>query len=446
MTRFPLFFKTFMIALLTLLLLIPLSMIESKISERQSLQSSVQSEIAQSASGPQTLDGPYIVVNYKLLVRTTEKDAEGKDKAFVREDGPYMAKVSPSTLKINGEANVEERNRGIYKARLYNLTSNISGDFSLPAGFGINKPLENIVVDKVYLVMGVSDSRGIRNNPPLTINNSKFQFEAGSPLSGNGMRANLGRLNINEAYQFKFSFPLELQGMTTLSITPSGEDTEMRLSSSWPHPSFGGQYLPRTRDINEMGFKALWQIPKLARNINAACTTASTACESSSPSPTIESFSVDFVDPVNIYLQSERAVKYGVMFIVLIFTAFFLFEMLRKMRIHPLQYLLVGLAMAMFFLLVISLSEHISFALAYFVSGSACVALIGTYLAGLLQSRKPAMAFSAGIALLYSVLYGVLQSEDNALLMGSLVLFTALASAMLLTRHMDWYRISESTS
>lgn len=449
MTRYPLLFKTIMIAALTLLLLIPLGMIESKISERKNIQTSVQAEVAQSASGVQTLSGPYLIINYKVRIHYTDTDALGKDHAGIRLDGPYQLKYAPKNLKINGQANVEERSRGIYKARLYNLNSNISGEFTLPVGLGIKQAPEDILIDNAYLAVDISDSRGIRNSPTATINNTQYTFEAGSPLSNSGIHANLGQLSLTNAYLLKFSFPLELQGMSTLSVVPSGDDTEMRLTSTWPHPSFGGQYLPRSREINAKGFNALWRIPKLARNnVNSACLSNLVECSQSltAQGDNKEAFSVGFVDPVNVYLQSERAVKYAIMFIVLIFTAFFLFETLKKMRIHPLQYLLVGLAMAMFFLLVISLSEHISFALAYLLAGVACIGLIGIYLAGLLQSYKPASAFSAGIALLYGVLYGVLQSEDNALLMGSMILFGALATVMLLTRKMDWYSISDNKS
>jgi inner membrane protein len=150
---------------------------------------------------------------------------------------------------------------------------------------------------------------------------------------------------------------------------------------------------------------------------------------------------VAFIDPVNVYLMAERAVKYGILFVALTFAAFFLTEILMRRSIHPLQYLLVGLALAVFFLLLIALSEHIRFTLAYATSGAACVALIWTYLAGALGSRSAGAAFAGGIGLLYAVLYGVLQSEDNALLMGSLLLFAALAAVMLATRHLDWYRI-----
>ncbi|HEU0187399.1 MAG TPA: cell envelope integrity protein CreD, partial [Gallionellaceae bacterium] len=254
-----------------------------------------------------------------------------------------------------------------------------------------------------------------------------------APVGGNGMNVALGSLDVNESYTFNFDFPLELQGMASLSVLPSGNNTAVSLKSPWPHPSFGGGYLPRTRSVDESGFSAQWLVTNLARN---------SAVQADDAHKGADVISVDFIDPVNVYLLSERAVKYGIMFVVLVFTAFFMFEVLRSLRIHPMQYLLVGLAMAAFFLLIISLSEHMSFLLSYVISGAACAALIGIYLAGVLKKRKPAMLFSGGIALMYAVLYGVLQSEDNALLMGTLILFGALAAVMVLTRNMNWYELS----
>lgn len=437
MNRFPLFSKTLMIGLLALLLLIPLGMIESKISERQGLQTSVQQDIARSASGPQTLSGPFLVVSYKVRTRQTYKDDKGVERINVSESGPFETVFAPHVLKLNGSAEVETRKRGIYQARLYNLQSTIKGDFAVPRGYGLSQAVEDIIPVASYFVMNVSDSRGIRNAPQLTLNGGKHEFAPGSvkPINGNGMHVELTALDPTQAHTFDFSFPFDLQGMTTLSMAPSGNTTEMALKSSWPHPSFGGSFLPRNRNIDNRGFSAQWLVSNLARNSAAQA-------DAGQPPVAAETFSVDFIDPVNIYLLSERAVKYGVLFVVLVFTAFFMFEVLKALRIHPMQYLLVGLALAMFFLLIISLSEHIPFLTAYSVSGVACVALVGIYMAGVLRNRKPALAFSGGIALLYSVLYGVLQSEDNALLMGSLVLFAALAAVMLLTRHMDWYRLN----
>lgn len=439
MNRYPLLLKTLTIGFLTLLLLIPLGMIESKISERKQLQQDVQEQIAQSAAKPQTLCGPYLVVRYKLREKRVEKDERGNEKISFFE-GPTLEKVlSPHALKISGETNVESRSRGIYKAQLYNLRSTLSGSFAVPKAYGLEHSPEEIIPESAFLAMRVSDSRGIRNAPVLTLENATYEFLPGSidPVPGNGMHAVLPAPSAALAHTLNFSFPLDLQGTSRLSVQPLGNTTEVMLKSAWPHPSFGGSFLPRSRDVNAAGFSAHWLVSSLAKN---------STTQSNTPQNETETLSVSFIDPVNIYLMSERAVKYGVMFVVLVFTAFFMFEVLRGMRVHPMQYLLVGLAMAMFFLLIISLSEHIPFYIAYLVSGSACVTLIGFYLAGVLRSSRPAIVFSGGIALLYAVLYGVLQSEDNALLMGSLILFGALAVSMMLTRNMDWYRLNEASN
>ena len=435
MLRNPLFSKIFMTCLLTVVLLIPLGMIQSKISERQSLQNLVQQDIARSASGPQTLTGPYLVIRYKLTERETVKDNAGNEKVVTR-SSIHDKVIMPGNLKIDGNADVETRNRGIYQARLFNLHSQLTGDFSVPLGYGLNKSLGDITPIATFFVVNVSDSRGIRNVPVLTLNGKKYDFSPGriGPIEGNGIHVPLQALEATQSHTFKFDLPLELHGMSTLAVMPSGNNTQMTLKSTWPHPSFGGSFLPRTRTVDRNGFNAQWLVTNLARNNTSPGENFQKAGE--------EFFSVDFVDPVNIYLLSERAVKYGVLFVVLVFTSFFMFEVLRKLRIHPMQYLLVGLAMAMFFLLIISLSEHMAFLAAYIISGAACAALIGVYLAGVLKHRKPALAFSGGIALLYGVLYGVLQSEDNALLMGTLVMFTALATVMTLTRNMNWYELN----
>lgn len=440
MNRYPLLSKILMIGLLALILLIPLGMIESKIFERKTLQQSVQEDIARSASRPQTLSGPYLVIRYKLREQKVEKDEKGHVKTSIVESLPLETVLAPHTLKITGDADVESRSRGIYKAQLYNLHSKISGNFTLPRAYGLNAKIENIIPEAAYFVMRVSDSRGIRNAPLLTLNGTAHEFSPGgvASLEGNGMHVPLPVPDINRTHTFNFSFPLELQGTSTLAVQPSGNTTEVALKSSWPHPSFGGSFLPRSRTVDAQGFNAQWLVSSLAKN---SFVPASNIQQAEG-----EAFTVAFIDPVNIYLMSERAVKYGLMFVVLVFTAFFMFEVLRGLRMHPMQYLLVGLAMAMFFLLIISLSEHMPFLAAYIASGSACVLLIGFYLSGVLHSARPALAFSGGIALLYAVLFGVLQSEDNALLMGSLILFAALAAVMTLTRRMDWYHLSDTSN
>ena len=217
---------------------------------------------------------------------------------------------------------------------------------------------------------------------------------------------------------------------------PIGETTIVQLTSPWPHPNFGGRFLPKTKHIDDAGFSARWEVSQLAtRNGDLIRKNGISEREA------LESLDVSFIEPVNIYLLAERAVKYGMLFVALTFAAFFLFETLKNLRIHPLQYGLVGLALAVFFLLLVSLSEHISFALAYAIASVACVLLIGYYVSHVLGGWRRGVAFSAKLVLLYAVLYGLLLSEDNALMLGSILLFIVLAIVMILTRRFDWYSI-----
>jgi inner membrane protein len=246
----------------------------------------------------------------------------------------------------------------------------------------------------------------------------------------NAWRSRSGR-SLSRPTTLDFDFPLQLTGTERLAIAPTGEANTIAIKSDWRHPSFGGRFLPRERVVGDDGFTARWEVSHLARNFPNTL-----AAAKGGPSP--EVLDILFVDPVNVYLQSERAVKYGILFIALTFAGFFLSEILRRSPIHPLQYLLVGLALAVFFLLLIALSEHLPFVAAYAIAASACIGLIGSYLAGALGDRRQGLAFAAALTGLYGVLYGVLLSEDNSLLMGSVLLFLALGAIMLATRRIDW--------
>lgn len=436
MFKQPLFRKLITITLLSLILLIPLAMIEGKISERKYLQSSVEDEIAQTSAGNQQINGPFIVVYYKLRNKLAT-DEDGRTRYGEAGFSTYHTVFTPNQLLINAKADVTSRQRGIYKVRLFNLNSHISGDFVLPKNLGLSNPSDEILPLSAYFVVSLGDARGIRNSPKLQFKGKQILFKQGAmnPITGSGMHAKLDMADLTQEQPIAYQFNLDLEGTKRFAVSPVAEDTQMKLTSTWPHPSFNGQYLPRKQAINEQGFSAQWQVPKIARN---------TSTQNENNVVSNEVFAVDFIDPVNVYLLSERAVKYGLMFVVLVFTGFFLFEISQALAIHPMQYLLVGLAMAMFFLLMISLSEHISFAWAYLIAGFACVALIEVYLAGILNSHAAAMSFATSLGLMYGLLYGVLQSEDNALLMGTCVMFTALAAVMILTRKMDWYQLQKT--
>jgi inner membrane protein len=422
---------------MSLLLLIPLFMIEGQISGRSAHQAQVIREIAESAAGAQTLLGPVCVVRYRELVEHREKD-ESSGREVVRQAIVEGTEVLPPVhLDIGGEARVESRSRGLYSARLYHLAAEVSGQMAVPAGIGLD-PQRKILDAQAFLVLGISDPRGIGNDPQVQVNGGPRQFSTGTIGLADrpGAHLALGPIDVTKGAHFDFSFPLSLTGTDRLAIAPAGDSTTITLKSDWPHPSFQGRFLPTTRSVTNAGFEAHWQVSPLARSFDRVM--------KSEAGSTGETLDVDFLEPVNVYLMSDRAVRYGILFIVLTFAAFFLTEILRRLSIHPLQYLFVGLALAIFFLLLISLSEHLPFALAYAISACACVALIGTYLSGALGGYRLGVAFATGIAVLYAVLYGVLLSEDNALLMGSMLLFTALGATMLSTRRINWYRIGLS--
>jgi inner membrane protein len=231
-----------------------------------------------------------------------------------------------------------------------------------------------------------------------------------------------------------------LAGTESLSIVPVADSNQVAIQSAWPHPSFRGDFLPTEREVypQDRGFKARWEVSSLASRAQQQVGGMREA------GVAVERITISLIDPVDVYTQVDRASKYGILFVLLTFVAFGLFELIKRLPIHPLQYLLVGLALAIFFLLLLSLSEHIAFWKAYLVSSAACIGLQFVYLSGVLKSWRLAAGFAVMLTALYGVLYGLLASEDNALLMGSLLLFGVLAAIMWLTRRIDWYELGAS--
>lgn len=432
-----LLYKLITIALLSLILLIPLAMIEGQIAERGRLQSMVRDEIAQSSAGQQTLIGPVVGLRYSETEQKTERSEDGK--ALTYDVKVNKTSVLPAAqLSINGDANVETRHRGLYQAQLFHSRLAIEGKILIPPHLGLDKSAR-LIDAQATLILSLTDLRGVDVDPVVNINGKNAAFRApktGSAfkdIGGHQLHIDLGAVDLEQGGEYHFSFPLQLTGSEALEIAPTAENNRISLKSDWPHPSFQGRFLPRERSIGQTGFSANWEISHLARSFQESLRASSGGAEFTR---------VQFIEPVNIYQKSERAVKYGSLFIVLSFAAFFLGEILRSRPMHPLQYLLIGLALALFFLILVALSEHISFALSYLASACASILLITVYLSGALGGLRPALGFGAGFTGLFGVLYGVLLSEDNALLMGTALLFVALTAIMLSTRKLNWYRLS----
>lgn len=434
--------KIIAIGFMSLLLLVPLALIEDQIRQRSARQDEVQRAIANAAAGPQTLTAPVLAIRYReQLAPDISEDPVTRRRTSEPRIAEQNFYLPAERVALTGGAGVEVRQRGLYQTRLYHLDLHVAGRFVLPAHLGLD-PRRAIVSAEATLLLGVSDPRGVDNDPVVDINGVRHRFATPTrpvadhdALAGARLAIPLGTLAINAPTTLDFSFPLQLTGTARLAIAPTGEANTIAIKSDWRHPSFGGRFLPRERTVGDDGFSARWEVSHLARSFPSSLAAAR---EGNSAPEVIE---ISFIDPVNVYLQSERAVKYGVLFIVLTFAGFFLCEVLRRALIHPLQYLLVGLALAVFFLLLIALSEHLPFVAAYAIAAAACIVLIGTYLAGVLGNRRQGLAFAAALSGLYAVLYGVLLSEDNSLLMGSVLLFAALGAIMLATRRIDWYQL-----
>lgn len=437
--KWMLLLKSVIVGFLSLVLLIPLMMVLGLVEARNTRQRQVRENVAASAAGRQQLVGPLLVATYRERVTTEEKDERTGQVVQRVKWVPRIQTTVPKDLQLRSEAKVEERHRGLYKAQIFHLNGTLSGTVLMNPGLGLPFGSPNFEPGRLQLVVGLSDLRGIRNRPVAVWDGAKHEFEPGVPgeLLPSGIHADLGPLENNPKKEISFEVPLEITGSEDLSIAPVAENTQVTLRSDWTSPSFAGRFLPVKHTITDQGFEATWQVFALARNLGAIL-------NRDGARPTEECFSVAFLEPVNVYLQSERAVKYGFLFVALTFGAFFLFELLKGLRIHPVQYFLVGLALAMFFLLLISLSEHIPFIPAYLASAGACILLIGSYLVTALKSFARGLGFSGGLALLYTALYGLLASEDNALLLGAALLFLALGVVMMATRKLDWYGLSES--
>jgi len=433
---------TFLVALL---LLIPVEQIRGLVTERQQRRDEVVQDIARSAGYAQT--GPILIVPFTRVVRTWTEPREGEPRRPVETEVAGRFAFVPADFELSGRLDVEQRQRGIYEARIFDADSRITGRFELKPNYGVTEDLADYTFAAPVLVVGISDIRGISTGLELTWDGQRIPFEPGATPSmlPSGVHAQLAAPNVANPSPLSFSIALSLQGTGAFQVTPVGRESRVLLDSNWPHPSFVGEFLPRERAVTDSGFSARWQTSLFATNLENVVN----ACPNEEPSHpacaelTARHFGVSFIDPIDHYLKSERAAKYAFLFIGLTFAAFFLFEALRRFSVHPIQYGLVGLAIAMFFLLLLSLSEHLGFAVAYLISATACVALIAYYVTHVVGSTRLGAVFGSALGAMYGMLYAILSSEDFALLTGSLVVFGVLGAIMVLTRKVNWAKFGQ---
>ncbi|MEL1264989.1 cell envelope integrity protein CreD [Pseudoxanthomonas putridarboris] len=438
---------------LVLLLLIPLMMIRGTIQDRERYRAQAVERVSQSMAGPQQVVGPLRVVPWKETRRISVNNDKGvlELRDEVAEGYVFQA---PRSLRIEGGLKPDTRRIGLYDVRVFELDAQVKADFDeLPLAEAPRREY-----GEPYLVVGVADVRGLVGTPSVKMDGQALSLEAGTGAMANrlaGMHARLPAAAAGVLATGRLEMNLVLAGTESLGIAPVGDSNRIALHSAWPHPLFGGRFLPNEREIGGGGFSARWEISSLASDAQGQLGAKRSGMlthrdtregggydsHANNGGAAIDSVDVSLVDPVDIYTQADRASKYGILFVVLTFVGFALFELIKRLPIHPLQYLLVGMALAIFFLLLLSLSEHIAFWKAYLVSAGACIGLQFVYLSGVLKSWRRAAGFATMLTALYGVLYGLLVSEDNALLMGSLLLFGILAAIMWVTRRVDWYAL-----
>ncbi len=459
--RHPLFAKIAALAAVTLLLLFGLGMIEDVVRDRQRYRTEATRSVAQSLAGPQTLLGPML---HSACVESWDvASGSGAERRTTEQRREFLLTALPEQLQLRTGAAMEERARGLHKVNAYTLKAHVTAQWASLASL---RPEGTVKGSRMQcgapiLMVGVGDARGIRT-AQVEVDGHALALKPGTfhPVYTRGLHTPLPEGLRAQDGPVSASLDLELVGTERLAIVPLGGTTEVQMQSGWPHPSFGGRFLPSERQVTGAGFTARWRLSSLATTAQQDVVDGRKVCDAAQVEGTAyapgdsgtagqgtrgctDSFSVAFVDPVNPYSLSDRATKYGVLFIALTFVAVGLFELMQKLRVHPVQYLLVGSALCSFFLLLVSLSEHWPFGTSYAVAATACVLLLGYYASHMLGSLWRGLPFGALIGLLYGLLYVLLQLEQTALVVGALSLFAVLAAVMVLTRRVNWYELTQ---
>jgi len=419
--------KVAAIAFLTLVLLIPMSLIMSLVMERQTRQNEATNEISSKWGYQQKVTGPILTIPYQ----TYDLDKDQK-RVNINKHFSYFL---PESLIVNGKLNPEVRKRGIFEIAVYTSNIELTGSFKTPQ---IEISEKNYEIDwkGAFITLGISDLKGISDIIKFKWNNSDMVCEPGVRINGiveSGVTINYP-LQTDLKPEYQFSIGLSLNGSKGISFIPVGKETKVSLASTWNNPSFDGSFLPEKRNVTKVGFTADWKILELNRNFPQKWDDAEVNFQNSE-------FGVSLLIPVETYQITERSMKYAVLFIALTFVTFFFVEIMRKLKVHAIQYVLVGFGLCLFYLLLLSLSEQIGFGPAYIVASVGIIAMIVSYAKSIFKNNKLTLILASILVLLYGFLYILLQLQDYALLMGSLGLFIILASVMYMSRKIDWYSI-----
>ncbi|HBZ3401393.1 cell envelope integrity protein CreD [Klebsiella pneumoniae] len=426
----PLFWKITTLIGCIVLLSLPLMMVRELINERADYRSEVVDAIEQSTSGSQKLAGPLIAIP---ITETLTRMENQKEVNYQRSWVYYWL---PESLAVIGKQTVESRRVGIYSGQVWHNALQIKASFDPLRLAALRKT--NIVLGQPRLVVSVGDARGIGAIHAPEVNGNVLSVEPGLGISGDGAGIHMPMPALAEDNKpLEIAFSLDLNGTGEFSLVPLGRNSELQLTSNWPHPGFLGSFLPTQREVSAAGYRAHWQSSWFANDMGSYFKD-----DMEIPWSRLPAFSADVMSLADQYQLTDRATKYAILLIGLTFMAFFVFESLTRRPLHPMQYLLVGLSLVLFYLVLLALSEHIGFTAAWLAASLSGAVMNGIYLQAVLRGWRNSLLFVAALLLLDGVMWFLLHSEDSALLLGTGVLALALSVLMFLTRRVDWYALS----
>lgn len=430
MLKSPLFWKITTLIGCIVLLSLPLMMVRELINERADYRSEVVDAIEQSTSGSQKLAGPLIAIP---ITETLTRMENQKEVSYQRSWVYYWL---PESLAVAGKQTVESRRVGIYSGQVWHNALQIKASFDPLRLAALRKT--NIVLGQPRLVVSVGDARGIGAIHAPEVNGNVLSVEPGLGISGDGAGIHMPMPALAEDNKpLEIAFSLDLNGTGEFSLVPLGRNSELQLTSNWPHPGFLGSFLPTQREVSAAGYRAHWQSSWFANDMGSYFKD-----DMEIPWSRLPAFSADVMSLADQYQLTDRATKYAILLIGLTFMAFFVFESLTRRPLHPMQYLLVGLSLVLFYLVLLALSEHIGFTAAWLAASLSGAVMNGIYLQAVLRGWRNSLLFLAALLLLDGVMWFLLHSEDSALLLGTGVLALALSVLMFLTRRVDWYALS----
>ncbi|EIV5640254.1 TPA: cell envelope integrity protein CreD [Klebsiella pneumoniae] len=430
MLKSPLFWKITTLIGCIVLLSLPLMMVRELINERADYRSEVVDAIEQSTSGSQKLAGPLIAIP---ITETLSRMENQKEVNYQRSWVYYWL---PESLAVTGKQTVESRRVGIYSGQVWHNALQIKASFDPLRLAALRKT--NIVLGQPRLVVSVGDARGIGAIHAPEVNGNVLSVEPGLGISGDGAGIHMPMPALAEDNKpLEIAFSLDLNGTGEFSLVPLGRNSELQLTSNWPHPGFLGSFLPTQREVSAAGYRAHWQSSWFANDMGSYFKD-----DMEIPWSRLPAFSADVMSLADQYQLTDRATKYAILLIGLTFMAFFVFESLTRRPLHPMQYLLVGLSLVLFYLVLLALSEHIGFTAAWLAASLSGAVMNGIYLQAVLRGWRNSLLFVAALLLLDGVMWFLLHSEDSALLLGTGVLALALSVLMFLTRRVDWYALS----